>query len=78
MITFSTVITLLALSTGLLITFILAVPVIWALFVWSRGIAHVERSRVAALMDVRCPTTPVPGSAGRVRRGVEHRPAVSE
>jgi signal transduction histidine kinase len=58
-VTFATVITLLVLSVGLLITFILAVPVIWMLFAWSRRLGHVERSRVAALMDVAI-ADPVP------------------
>ncbi|HEU4841353.1 MAG TPA: sensor domain-containing protein, partial [Ilumatobacteraceae bacterium] len=56
---FGTIIALLSLAGGLLITFILAVPIIWALFVWSRALGHVERSRVAALADVRIPD-PVP------------------
>ena len=51
-VTFVIVITLLATSAGLLITFVLALPVIWLLFVLSRGLARIERSRVAALMDV--------------------------
>jgi signal transduction histidine kinase len=46
---FCVVITLLALSVGLLITFIFAIPCIWLLFVLSRGFAHFERNRVSAL-----------------------------
>ena len=41
------------LSVGLLITFVLAVPIAWLLFVWSRAIGHVERSRIDAPTDVR-------------------------
>ena len=48
---FATVITLLATSAGLLITFVLALPFAWFLFVWSRAMGHVERSRADALMD---------------------------
>ena len=49
---FGTIVALLATSAGLLITFVLAVPFAWLLFVWSRAMGHVERSRVDALMDV--------------------------
>jgi signal transduction histidine kinase len=48
--TFSVTITLLATSFFLLLTFPLALPVIWALFVSSRAMAAVERSRLAALL----------------------------
>jgi signal transduction histidine kinase len=51
--TFTTVIVLAALSVGLLITFPLAIPFIWLLFVSARLLASVERSRFAALLDVR-------------------------
>jgi len=60
-ITFATVITLLALSAGLLITFVLALPFIWLLFAWSRMMGRVERSRIDALMGVRIPD-PIPPS----------------
>ncbi len=56
---FATMVTLLSLAGGLLITFILAVPIIWFLFVYSRGLAQLERSRVAALLDI-CIQDPVP------------------
>ena len=49
---FVLIVTLLATSAGLLITFVLAVPFAWILFVRSRAMGHVERSRVDALMDV--------------------------
>jgi signal transduction histidine kinase len=48
--TFSVTITLLATSFFLLLTFPLALPVVWALFVSSRAMAAVERSRLAALL----------------------------
>ena len=57
--TFATVITLLALSAGLLITFVLALPFIWLLFAWSRMMGRVERARIDALMGVRIPD-PIP------------------
>ena len=50
-ITFTVVITLLAISAGLVITFFLALPVAWLLFVASRGLGHVERSRIDALLN---------------------------
>jgi hypothetical protein len=51
-VTFSFTITLLALSVGLLVTFLLALPAIWMLYTLSRGFAKAERSRVRALMGV--------------------------
>jgi signal transduction histidine kinase len=56
---FATILALLATSAGLLITFVLALPFAWLLFVWSRAMGHVERSRTDALMDVRI-ADPVP------------------
>jgi signal transduction histidine kinase len=63
---------LLSLSVGLLITFPLAVPFVWLLFVTARAMAHVERSRHAALLDVEL-IDPVPPLRGRTwwRRLVE-------
>ncbi len=61
---FSTILTLLVLSAGLLITFVLALPVAWLLFAWSRALGHLERSRVDALMGVRIPD-PVPPLTAR-------------
>ena len=58
-VTFTVVITLLALTLGLLVTFFLAIPVFWLLMVVSRGLAHLERSRLAALLGVDLPD-PVP------------------
>jgi signal transduction histidine kinase len=52
-ITFSVVLTLLATATGLLITFPLALPVVYALFAVAKGFGAMERSRAASLLDVR-------------------------
>jgi signal transduction histidine kinase len=57
--TFTSMIVLLALSVSLLITFPLALPFVWSLFVTARGIGHIERSRYAALLGVEL-TDPVP------------------
>jgi signal transduction histidine kinase len=51
-VTFSIVLTLLALSAGLAITFPLAVPVAWLLFTAADVFGRVERSRFAALLDL--------------------------
>jgi signal transduction histidine kinase len=51
-ITFTIIVTLLATSFGLLITFFLALPVAWLLFVIATGLGRVERTRYAALLDV--------------------------
>jgi signal transduction histidine kinase len=58
-VTFSLTITFLALSAGLLVTFLLALPAIWMLFTLARGLAKAERSRARALMDVEI-ADPVP------------------
>jgi signal transduction histidine kinase len=50
--TFTWVVPSLALSVGLLITFPLALPSVWLLFVGARIYGHVERSRYAALLGV--------------------------
>jgi signal transduction histidine kinase len=52
---FTLTITLLAVTVGLLITFPLALPVGWLLFVSSVGLGRVARSRVAALCGVDLP-----------------------
>jgi signal transduction histidine kinase len=57
--TFTLMVVLLALSVSLLITFPLALPFVWLLFVVARGIGHVERSRYAALLGVEM-VDPVP------------------
>lgn len=51
-ITFSITIALLATSAGLAITFPLALPFAWLLFVCVRGFGRFERSRFSALLDV--------------------------
>jgi signal transduction histidine kinase len=58
-ITFSVVITLLAVTVGLLITFPLALPFAWLLFVLAHLLARLERSRFAALLGERI-DDPVP------------------
>jgi signal transduction histidine kinase len=58
-ITFTVVITLLATTLGLLITFFLAIPVFWLLMVSSGGFARLERSRALALLGLDLPD-PVP------------------
>jgi signal transduction histidine kinase len=67
--TFATVIALLSVSVGLLVTFVLALPFIWFLFAWSRLMARVERSRIDALTGVRIadPVLP-PTVSGPLRR----------
>jgi signal transduction histidine kinase len=51
-ITFSLVVTLLAVSLGLVVTFPLAIVTAFALFYVSAGLGRVERARAAALLDV--------------------------
>jgi len=64
-VTFSVVLTLLATTVGLLITFVLAIPVFWLLMVVSRGFGHLERSRAAALLGVALadPVPPLHGAS---------------
>jgi signal transduction histidine kinase len=50
--TFTAAVVLLSISAGLLITFPLALPFIWLLFLSGRIVGHVERSRHAALLGV--------------------------
>jgi signal transduction histidine kinase len=52
-------VTLLSTAAGLAITVVFAVPFLWLAFVVSRGFAHVERSRIAVLIDTPIPD-PVP------------------
>jgi signal transduction histidine kinase len=62
--TFALVVTFGAVAVGLLITFLLALPVIWLLFTGGHVLAGIERTRLAALLDVeladavRPPTRP--------------------
>ncbi len=69
---FAVTVSLLATSVALLITFPLALPVAWGLFVASRGMAALERSRIAALLGETI-ADPVPPlrSRGPWRRLVE-------
>jgi signal transduction histidine kinase len=67
-VTFTAMVVLLSLSAALLITFPLALPVIWALFVVSRGLAALERSRLAALLGETL-ADPVPPLASRTPWG---------
>ncbi|MGD9995893.1 MAG: sensor histidine kinase [Ilumatobacteraceae bacterium] len=62
-ITFTFMVTLLALGAGLMVTFLLALPVIWLLFVMAHGFASMERSRVASLLGIALPD-PVPPLTG--------------
>ncbi len=51
-VTFTVVVTLLSLSVALLVTFPLALPFAWLLFWSARTFARIERTRIAALLDV--------------------------
>jgi signal transduction histidine kinase len=50
-ISFGAIVTLLSTAAGLAITVVLAIPFLWLTFVVGRGLGHVERSRVAVLLD---------------------------
>ena len=50
-VSFSVVVALLSPAAGLAITVVFAIPFLWLAFVVSRGLAHVERSRIAVLLD---------------------------
>jgi signal transduction histidine kinase len=69
---FSVVVALAATSLALLITFPLALPVVWLLFVSARAMTAAERSRLASLLGERL-TDPVPPLVARTpwRRLVE-------
>ncbi|HEX6418061.1 MAG TPA: sensor histidine kinase [Acidimicrobiales bacterium] len=75
---FSVTIALMATAVALLVTFPLAVPVAWLLFVSSRALAAAERSRIAALLgeDLADPVPPLeaPGPWGRLVERVRSRP----
>jgi signal transduction histidine kinase len=58
-ITFAVIIALLSLTVGLVFTFLFAIPIAWLLFVVSRGLGKIERSRVSAFMDVEI-ADPIP------------------
>jgi signal transduction histidine kinase len=61
---FTFTVSLLATSAGLIVTFPLAVPTVWLLFVGVRLAAYLERSRFAALLGVTI-GDPVPPLVGR-------------
>jgi signal transduction histidine kinase len=61
---FCCVVVLLSLSIALLITFPLALPFVWLLFVAARGIGRIERTRFASLLGVDI-DDPVPPLQGR-------------
>jgi signal transduction histidine kinase len=63
-ITFTLIISLLSTSVGLLITFILALPVAWLTFVVATGLGRVERTRIAALLDLELAPGYPPLAAG--------------
>jgi signal transduction histidine kinase len=63
-VTFTVTVTLLATSVGLLVTFPLALPVVWLLFAASRLMGRLERSRLEALLGARL-ADPVPPLQGR-------------
>lgn len=75
---FSVMVTLLALTVGLLITFVLALPFAWLTFVLSRGFARFERGRTAALAGVRIgdPVPPLTATSvwGRLKERVRSAP----
>jgi len=49
-ISFGIIVALLATTSGLIITFPLALPFAWLLFAAARVLAHVQRSRLASLL----------------------------
>ena len=78
LITFIPIVVGLSLTLGLAVTFVLAVPVLWATLAMSRGLAAMERSRAAALLDVelRPPHSPLnsaPTSGSGWWAGVRYR-----
>jgi signal transduction histidine kinase len=67
-ISFTLVIALLATTLGLLITFPLAIPVAWLLFVVAVGLGRIERSRLRALLDLDLESPHPPLPSGWFRR----------
>ena len=81
-VTFSLIIAMLSISVGLLITFVIALPFAWLMFVLSRGFGRLERGRIAALAGVRI-NDPVPpltarGWWGRLKERVRSGPRWQE
>ena len=62
MVSFAVVVGLASTSTGLLITFPLAIPFLWLMFLAGRGIGRVERARAEVLLDLHLadPVRPLP------------------
>ncbi len=60
--TFSLVVSLATTSLGLVIVFLLAIPLLWVLWICCRGIGRFERSRAATLLDldIADPVRPLP------------------
>ncbi len=58
------VITLVALSVGLAITFVIAVPLVWCTFMVTAGLGSIERSRAAALLDLNLASPHAPFAPG--------------
>jgi signal transduction histidine kinase len=62
-VSFTAMVALLSTAAGLAITVVFAVPFLWLAFVVSRGLAHVERSRLAVLLDTPIPDPVAPLTA---------------
>jgi signal transduction histidine kinase len=75
---FSLVIAFLSVTVGLLITFVIAIPFAWLLFVLARGFGHFERNRVAALTGetLADPVPPLQATSwwGRLKERVRSGP----
>jgi signal transduction histidine kinase len=67
-VTFPAMVALTAMSVGLFITFPLAIPVMWLVFVVARGISRVERTRYWSLLGVEL-HDPVPPLQSRTPWG---------
>jgi signal transduction histidine kinase len=63
-VTFTVLVALTATAGSLIITFPLAIPVVWLTFVCGRGIGRLERSRSAALLDQFVPDPVRPFDGG--------------
>ncbi len=81
-VTFSLIIAMLSTSVGLLVTFFIALPFAWLMFVLSRGFGHLERGRAAALAGVRIDDSVPPLTArgwwGRLKERAKSRPRWKE
>jgi signal transduction histidine kinase len=62
--TFTVIVTLLAISLGLAVVAPLAVPVVWLLFAAAQWLGRLERSRLAALLDLDLADPYPPPAAG--------------